>query len=194
VSVVNLFPAYVSLWRRIQSEGVWIHYNGLATDEDGHFVPDGCGSRKAPEIQLTRSRYMSPQHEPSEFLNTGLRANIQKELITLAHEYGHYLSWKSPTTRPRWDRYHAVASRRDRIAGQAGWDAVAGGLSYEEKGLVVDEESLAWSLGRPFVPEHLLAEFDERARRGIHYHRFRLWLDELWPDDAPGQISPALPS
>jgi hypothetical protein len=25
--------------------------------------------------------------------------------------------------------------------------------------------------------------YDERARRGLHYHRYRLGIDELWPDD-----------
>jgi hypothetical protein len=177
------FAAYEALWRRIQSDGVWVHYNGLATHEGGHFAHDGCGRKKKPEIQITRSFYRMPQDEPTELLNHGQPGNVKDELLILAHEYGHYLSWKGETPSEKWNEYHAAAFHRDGVVKQVGWDAVRAALSEDEKQLISDEEDLAWRLGRRFIPDDLHAEYDEKARRGVHNHRYRLGLDELWPED-----------
>ena len=180
---MSLFLIYERLWRRIQAEGVRVHYNGLALDEGGHFLHDGCGKLKKPDIQITRPFYRTPSDEPSEFLNTNARADIKKELLILAHEYGHCLSWKGETPPEKWGSYHAAAFRRDGAVKDGGWDAVPDTLHDAEKQLIVDEETLAWKLGRQFIPEELYAEYDEEARRGVHNHRYRLGLDELWPED-----------
>jgi hypothetical protein len=182
---MSLFAAYERLWRRIQADGVSVHYNGLATDEGGHFQHDGCGDLKEPEIQITRSFYSPPSDEPSEFLNNGEPSDIENELFTLAHEYGHFLSWKRATNLELWCKYHDAILHRGRLwEGGANRDSVCRALSADEKQLIVEEETLAWKLGRPFIPDEWYAAYDEKARRGVHNHRYRLGLDDLWPEDA----------
>jgi hypothetical protein len=133
---MSLFHIYEALWRRIESDGVWVHYNGLDTDEGGHFVHDGCGDQGKPEIQLTRSFYREPMDAPSEMLGNGQPANIKGELLTLAHEYGHCLSWQGGTPHERWNEYHAAVLHQDAVAGGDGWEAVPTVLSHREKQLV----------------------------------------------------------
>jgi hypothetical protein len=31
-----------------------------------------------------------------------------------------------------------------------------------------------------------LEQFEKRARHGLHCHRYRLGIDELWPEDIAG--------
>src|SRR5580658_5889281 len=121
---MSLFHIYEALWRRIESDGVWVHYNGLDTDEGGHFVHDGCGDQGKPEIQLTRSFYREPMDAPSEMLGNGQPANIKGELLTLAHEYGHCLSWQGGTPHERWNEYHAAVLHQDAVAGGDGWEVL----------------------------------------------------------------------
>jgi hypothetical protein len=80
---------------------------------------------------------------------------------------------------------HGASGRHSRRApeGASIPDALAAGLSDGEKDLIVAEETLAWELGRPFVPETLRDEYDRRTVRGIHLHRHALGMEELWPDD-----------
>jgi len=177
----SAFAAYEALWQRIRDGGVWVHYDGVALDEGGHFQHDGCGKLKKPEIQITRSHY-NERERPTEFLNTGEPAPIVNELMTLAHEYGHYLSWSREPASKTWKAYHAAVVRRDKLAAN-GRDAVSKGLSRREMQLICDEETLAWKLGREFIPDGLHTDYDEHSRLGVHYHRYRLGLDELWPED-----------
>jgi len=180
---MSLFDVYVALWRRIQADVGRLSYSGINADEGGHFQHDGCGAHKKPEIVISRPFYASPADEPSEFRSTGERVDIKSELFTLAHEYGHYLSWRVETPREQWAQYHAAAFHRDGVVNQNDWDAVPTALSDAEKQLISDEETLAWKLGRQFIPSELLPEYDEKARFGVHNHRYRLGLDELWPED-----------
>jgi hypothetical protein len=98
---------------------------------------------KKPEIQITRAFYRTPQDEPTELLSNGQPANVEDELLTLAHEYGHYLSWKGETARKTWEQYHAAAFHREGVVKESGWDAVQRALSVAEKQLVSDEETRA---------------------------------------------------
>jgi hypothetical protein len=180
---VSFFNTYEALWRRIQADVGRLSYSGMNADEGGHFQHDGCGIYRKPEIVISRPWYKPPADEPSEFLGDGRKVDIKPEFFTLAHEYGHYLSWRGETPPETWARYHAAACHRDGVVRLSGWDAVPNALSEEEKQVISDEESLAWKLGRAFIPEQLLPEYDEKARRGVHNHRYRLGLDELWPED-----------
>jgi hypothetical protein len=181
---VTLFTSYDALWRRAQADGVWVRYDGAELDEAGSFAHDGCGGYEKPEIRISRPFHGEPEDEPSELLGTGQPADIKSELLTLAHEYGHFLSWNGETPLDRWSRYHAAVLRKDSLEDDGvGRQVVVAALSNDEKLLICEEETIAWKLGRPFVPEALLPEYDDKTRLGIHHHRYRLGLDELWPED-----------
>ncbi len=180
-----LIEQYKSLWNRIHADGVWVRYDGVDVDEAGSFAHDGCGGEEQPEIQISRPFHGEPEDEPSEWIGTGEPADIKSELLTLAHEYGHFLSWNGETPRDTWSRYHAAVLRKDTLEEKGGRERVVAVLSDAEKQLICEEETLAWKLGRPFVPEELLAVYEEKARIGLHHHRYRLGLDELWPEDGP---------
>lgn len=125
--------------------------------------------------------------------------DLLDELITLAHEAGHLFSWKGRTPPGTWATYHESEKRRDAFARafvveaddaqlvdpeRTRWPGskMLACLTDEERALIVDEEALAWSIGRELLQARSFDAFeiyDERARRGVHYHRVRLRIDEL---------------
>ena len=120
---------------------------------------------------------------------------LEAELFILAHEAGHLRSFK--TGGEKWRAYFAAALARDKIV--AGVDrepptdfamrsraATSAGLSTEQKNLIVEEEQLAWELGKELLRSAGMQDFvkyDESTRLGVHFHRYRLGMDELWPSD-----------
>ena len=120
--------------------------------------------------------------------------------MTLAHELGHFLSWKERTQRESWLVYFAAVKARDQA-----WSEVScsGNLEQYNQALraaaqatmtsaqfshILDEEDLAWVLGRELLETVGFDDFGyyaERKRKGLHFHRYRLGLDELWEDDTP---------
>jgi hypothetical protein len=190
-AVMTLFERYVALWRQIESEGVRLLYDGLifAHGIEGLFIHEGRCEPTRPEIWISRPTYKQPRNQPLDVHGDGTPAPIEKELLTLAHEYGHFLSWKGRATDGRWDAYRAAALRRDDIAVGAGPDGVrvawSAAMSEADKTLILDEETLAWKLGRPSIPDELHAEYDEKTRLSLHFYRYRMGFDPLWPEDGP---------
>jgi len=183
----EIFPSYVALWRRLPIEDLWVHYGPDLYGEVGAFQHDGQGGFKRPEIVIVRPHYID-EDEPSLERSDGKPVNLQAEMFTFAHEYGHYLSFIGGTTEEIWQEYHRAAVHRDELlndmpAGDRIIETLAGGLSDREKDVIVAEERRAWELGRQFVPEALLDQYDDAARHGVHCHKYRLGLDPLWPED-----------
>ena len=187
-----IFPSYAALWRRVPVDDLYIHYDGWgARGEAGYFDHHGQGDFKKPEIGIVRPFYVEPD-EPSMERSDGTPVDLVHEMCTLAHEYGHYLSFSGGTSVDTWQAYYRAALHRDQVfdalpdgtSAEQCRDAAANALSDEERTLIVAEETLAWVLGREFVPEPLRAEYDSRARLGVHNHKYRLGIDPLWPEDA----------
>lgn len=177
VSLDDLFAIYVALWRTASTEGAFVRYeSGGARSEAGWFHPRD--EFAGPEIVIVRPFYGN-QTEPSDSRTDGQPVDLLGELITLAHEYGHFRSWSDD--RPRWDAYYAALLRREQVFdaavgdGAARWLEVARLVSSPEKQLILEEEARAWRTGRAHVPVGLLAEYDLRATAGVEAHRARLF-------------------
>jgi hypothetical protein len=202
-----LFPEYEALWRRIQNDGVFVRYDASGRGEEGYFehnrnpiLVDEGKWEWGPVIAVCRDYYTTPVDEPTDHRNNGEKVDLQREFITLAHEYGHCLSYRGGTPRPTWEGYHRAATHRDQLIdvlsavrcrnGLTQRDRLRSRLSGREKRLIVEEETLAWQLGRALVPDHLLDEYDWRARHGVHCHRFRMGMEGLWYEDVTSLNGP----
>lgn len=195
------FQIYVALWRRAEELGTRVQYDG-SMEPGGAFNPDPHDrGEDDPLISITRPHYKEFD-VPSRDLNDGGQhlapPDIIYETITLAHEFGHFLSWKERTPRDAYEAYLVALVTRSRA-----WEAVPehdhaayhdairaaarAALTTEQLALIVAEEERAWAIGREALEELgfvRLDLFDERARHGVHVHRYRMGLDELWPGDA----------
>jgi hypothetical protein len=185
----EIFPVYAALWGRLPVEDLWIHYVGpTPRGEAGYFQHDGQGGFKRPEIGVLRSHFVEPDDEPSMLRSNGVRVNLVTEMFTLAHEFGHYLSYAGVTPPETWHAYHRAVVHRDELGDAidnelSRRDRLRKRLSGRERRLIVAEETRAWALGREFIPEPVLAAYERRARQGVHFHRYRLGIDPLWPQD-----------
>jgi len=97
----DLFAIYEALWRRAETEGAWVHYDGLT----GHGMAGYFAAREDdelnPMIAITRPYYIEID-EPTRESNAPIpyaQPDIDQELITLAHEYGHFRSWAGVSVR-----------------------------------------------------------------------------------------------
>ena len=177
VARADLFEIYVALWKTASIEGAFVHYEGRGErGEAGWFHPRD--ELAGPEIVIVRPFYGNAT-EPSDSRTDGQPVDLQSELVTLAHEYGHFRSWSDD--RPRWNAYYAALLHRDRVYDDAvgddaaRWLEVARRLSLEEKHLILQEEERAWTTGRAHVPGWLLAGYDVSATAGVEEHRARLF-------------------
>jgi hypothetical protein len=196
---------YVALWQKAEALGVGVTYDGSLSDGEGWFHPDpsetGDGS---PSIVIGRPYYQEPSFEPSQLRNVGGQAlptpDLRAEIVTLAHELGHFLSWKGPTSRDRWLTYFEAVKARDQawsaLSYQGSVDqfnemrraAAQVALTPTQLGHILEEEELAWVLGRELLEAlgfDAVDYYAERMRKGLHFHRYRLGLDDLWEDDVP---------
>ena len=203
------FPIYVQLWRRAEQDGAWVHYDGWADHGmAGYFdarVRDGLG----PMIAITRPYYIEDAEVPrreSQAPPPLPQPDIERELATLAHEYGHLHSFLGRTPRDEWERYDTIARLRSSVSDELtenmpdGLTAAEANerfraelgarLGEEACSAIVREETLAWAIGREVLVELGVVDlsfFDERTRIGLHLHRYRLGIDDAWPEDGmPG--------
>ncbi len=155
----ELWATYVALWKRAQAAGIHVHYNGIANNpRSGGFHPrDGAtdGGRR-PMIEIVRP-YYETHDEPTQGRNTGGAhlppPDLLEELITLAHEFGHFLSWKQGNrTRPYVDATTHIERYFD------GEDLPR--LAEEQIQLVRDEERRAWTFGEEELRELGFADWD----------------------------------
>lgn len=186
------FEIYAVLWKRAQAEGALVLYKGASpAGEAGWFdAPHRTG--ELPSITIVRSHYIQVD-EPHEGRNDGGPVDIPSELITLAHEYGHFRSWLCETPRPQWETYLKAAKARDKAYGldMAGEFKViptwTSRLPDAQKQLILEEEGKAWSIGRRVLTEldfEAWAAYEKGERLGLHNHRYRLGLDGAWPEDS----------
>jgi hypothetical protein len=204
----DTFDIYVALWRRAEQLGARVRYDGSLADGEGSFHPNPNGEAEPrPTIDLGRPYYREID-QPSRLRNDGGYAlpapDLADEVVTLAHECGHFLSWKDRTPRQVWNAYLQATVGRDEV-----WDAVRedGSLSdeseriraaskrslaVEDMTLILEEEQRAWTIGGELLEQVGFTDFASYARRerlGLHFHRYRLGLDDLWPEDLAMQAA-----
>ncbi len=165
-----MLSLYKTLWIRSGAEGVPVTYAGETPNgEDGWFQVyfDESEGVECGSIHMVRPFYGDPR-TPSATRSAAAPADlappdILAELCTLAHEYGHAVSWRAGN---RTAEYVAATDRMFKLL-----DAAAGGrLTDEECSLIEAEERRAWANGRAMLGELGFADwavFDERERAGL---------------------------
>ena len=205
----EVWAVYEKAWRRVESEGAFVHYGGVQLwGEAGYFNDREDPRRKVqrkPEIIVHRPHYRSNEMPSRVCIEGHPDPDLRAELATLVHEYGHFASYRGHTPRLEWDVYKQTAVARNKLEEEiaaplrdAGLTAIqfndqvratlAGRLGSEAVARIINEETLAWRLGRELLVEfgaddEFLAFYDSRTQIGLHNHRYRLDLDELRPED-----------
>ena len=216
---MDLFDIYLALWARARSAGACVHYfdqpladppslHGDQTGASGWFLANADIADAQPVIQIYRLEYddaLTPSRSRRHGGGSLPTPDLEYELITLAHEYGHLMSYRGRTQRADWDLYTASARRRGDIAERVIAEMPTGlapsaanellrlslyeGLGERDRSRIVAEESLAWRIGREALSElgHVdFQQFDRREADGLHAHRYWLGLDDVWPGDEGG--------
>lgn len=223
LSLMDVFDIYVALWEGARVAGACVHYFdhpradppsllGDRTGASGWFLANADVEDGQPVIQIYRLECDDDSFTPSRTRGPG-GANLpppdlEHELITLAHEYGHLMSYLGRTPREDWEKYDAAARRRgeivDHVIDLMAADlppvavsdrirhALYDGLNEEDRVRIVAEEALAWRIGQEVLRELGLDDFEQFNKReveGLHAHRYRLGLDDPWPGDEVGITS-----
>lgn len=220
---MQVFEMYVALWERAQAEGACVHYfdhpradppniRGDRSGASGWFHANADIEDGQPVIQIYRLECDDDAFTPSRTRGPNGAdlppPDLEHELITLAHEYGHLISFLTQTPRAEWKRYSAAASKRGQIMkatceemphalssaerNERLRSSLHSGLDNEERDRIVKEEALAWKIGRQVLQEFGMADlsaYDRRTVEGLHAHRYRLGMDEAWPQDEHGLTS-----
>lgn len=181
---------YVALWDRLSQVVVpgitgmfnrpvtlrLVYGNTLANGMRGYFAvynraPDGTFAFHAPSprIMIHRAFRYSDGPDPS-------RASVE-EVCTLAHEYGHFLSWLGWFTRQTgpWRAYFDAACKRDAIM-QAQRTGRSSPLrfTHEDRRLILDEEQRATRHGARLLESVGFRHWPAWARgmgRNVRNHR-----------------------
>lgn len=204
-AAADIFDSYKALWARASAEGAGVTYDGTC-EPDGYFDLGENGAeyplpvigiyRKWPELPCDPCRGYGVDAPPD-----AKPPDLKKELIVLAHEFGHLMSWKGRTPRAEWECYYAVATKRNQVVSESKKaaravpedqqtqfqiDALRRALTDEERALVLTEEALAWDIAREALAALEFADwpaFDREREQSLHVHRYRLGLDELLDTD-----------
>ena len=139
------FGLYEHVWSRIKARDVAVQYDACVGVMNSHFQDDG----KAPSIVIvcTNGGFERVHaNKPSRRLASGGVASderLQRELIAMAHEYGHVVSKQGRTPLDEWKKYRAAEDKRRR--GEP--------ISAGETRRILDEETLAWEISRELLTE-----------------------------------------
>jgi|JI10StandDraft_1071094.scaffolds.fasta_scaffold06236_10 hypothetical protein len=201
----DTFDIYSALWARAEGEGSTVSYYAVG-EPGGYFHPNERGAGHAyPMISIYRpwpEHTTAPCRGYSQYAPPDLAPpDLRHELLVLAHEFGHLMSWKGRTPRATWERYNAVAIKREKLNSEAleaaqavpedaqaqyVIDALWRALTDEERALILTEEALAWDVAREALAALDFAEwpeFDRERDKSLHIHRYRLGLDPLLDTD-----------
>ena len=198
----DMFSIYRALWERAEKQGALIRYNGLMADGEGSFYPaPGRNGIATPTIEIGRP-YYDRIDAPSQSRNASGQEKLPApdllcETATLAHEVGHFLSWKERTSPDEYKEYFNAAKVRDMA-----WDGVPSTddvdayndgiraaaqsvLTSQQIERILAEEQLAWDIGREVLVDLGFDEWTYYARResdGLYFHRYRLGVEALRPE------------
>jgi hypothetical protein len=170
----TLADVLLTLWTRAKADGLQaILYRGALSSREAmlegffHPFPNRKGVPK-PKIWLFCRNVPHPHDQPHT-----TDPNLRKTVVTLAHETGHFLSWRlaSSGATAAWHAYFAAACQRDEDPTK---------LAAEQKHLIMAEEERAWDLGRPLLIDAGFGEwsaFDEARDTGLRNHRILMGLE-----------------
>jgi len=176
------FAMYCALWHHAAAEGIYVGYQGIDTNVLGFFDPretvrNGLGW---PQICITRPYYYPSIDQPSDQKHPDDAAkpiDVLDELFTLAHEYGHYISFKAGN---RTTEYVEAVTHIGNCVDSGNTPTI----SAHAIALVREEETRAWQFGRDTLQTlgcDVLAPFDERAKRSLERY------EEIFRGDIQGK-------
>ena len=204
---MDLFAGYEAAWKRGVDEGCLVAYQDRWPELGGFFKANHADGSQ-PVINLYRANFKAPRRAASRMLRDDTPVSdeqLWQELITYAHEFGHFMSFNGVTPRDEWLKYIALEFRRSEIDDRvrtnlSGADVntlnaelrrvMLAEYTPDDRQRILAEEQLAWSLGRELLSTlgfTDLAVVDARAQHGLHYYRCRFGTEDLWPcDEHPG--------
>lgn len=192
----DVFTIYQKAWAAAEVAGATVRYQSHLPGGYFHPVAQANGavspiigiSRPWPEQATKPCRGYSQHAPPGQ-----PPPDIAHELMILAHEYGHLLSWKERTPRARWRQGNAATRKRDEAWGTAPGTISERGarafpaLTDEERALIVEEETTAWEIARELLDDLGFSEWDTFARdREESLQNTRLSLGIALPPKAGG--------
>jgi hypothetical protein len=151
----DVWSIYVRLWRQANADDVHVSYTGLAGLEGGKFylMP---GNKKPARIEVCRPFYETFA-TPSQGRNAGAPADMPApdltiELFVLAHEIGHFESWREDSA-----RFDLHAASYERLTAHV---ADASTILLPEDARILDEENRAWDTARATLQREAFADLD----------------------------------
>jgi hypothetical protein len=133
---------FAELWKQATDDGAYVFYRGAISERDkgleGAFYPPDREMGTPPWVCIfpETGRDMPTRHD--EPMTEG--PSVLRDLIILAHEYGHFRSWVDACkgTTEAWQAYFRAATILHTTDIE---------LSAVQARLVIDEEQRAWNLG-----------------------------------------------
>ena len=207
----RLLTTYKQIWSGAEAEGAFVNYYGISARGEAGYFHAREGEGRKPIIAIVRPYYVTDE-KPSRRRNNGIDVTddeMRAEMMTLAHECGHFRSWlrardAGGAARVEWLAYQDVARRRDAIADRIPRNAEdfyarlreanQRDLSDEDRRRIVNEETAAWRIGREALEQvgyDRLDEYDLRAEAGPQIYRYHLGMVplEAVPEWARGQAT-----
>lgn len=146
--MIDVWELYQRVWHQAEAEDVAVMYNGIPPrGEHGWFHPQNHpNGRSFPVIHIARPYYSGDGRTPTQTVNNPdlPPPDLLAELLTLAHEYGHFRSWKAGG---RTAAYEAAVIALEKQVDSASEPM----LSEEQRELIRTEEETAWQIGRQIL-------------------------------------------
>jgi hypothetical protein len=155
-------PDLDALGVHIEASGVEVEvlYCEKPDDRGGVFFHGAHRSATGPSIEITRPR---GEQNRETLMWAPTAEQSQEVLFTLAHEFGHCLSWREVA--PRYEAFFTACLRFKLAQERDVRDMpVTDPLTPEETRLIEEEEERAWTLGRRHVRQDHVDEYDAHAQ------------------------------
>lgn len=164
----QVWAVYVALWTDLEAEGVEVRYFAWNEDNGGFRAERTYDDGTSTPRQLIVCRFFPPvpATTPSQWRGDGWtpfdpdipeHPDLVRELVLMAHEAGHHRS----------DRAIAQSEVEGRRAMHTAARELASELrSQEQRAMLLEEETLAWEIGRQLLEERGFTGWDvfERER------------------------------
>ncbi|HEU4411656.1 MAG TPA: hypothetical protein VFS43_40810 [Polyangiaceae bacterium] len=173
----HVWGVYEPFWRFMQRQKrIIVMYAGPTPDgERGTFCPnDDAPVPCPPMITVTREHYLTPETEPRRERADKVKPDLLDELITLAHEYGHFVSWGEGHRTPE------LVEAGNRLFRRRAGDLQEPCLDASQRDLVLQEEERAWSHGRRALQKtgfEWWPAFDQREQEDLGHYKEMLRCD-----------------
>jgi hypothetical protein len=212
--VDELLEVYQRLWAHARAGGVVVKFWPFVADVAGRYEHGEATTdepRRDPLIRIVRRDALVADEDalPTRERRVGPTLDddeLRRELLTLAHEYGHFVShWESRaaggSARETWLAYHRSLNKWNEISARFDAcedpreqdrrrrEAARRELDDTDREQILGEESTAWRHGRRTLEdlggtESVLEQCDTRSRESLRFYRVRLGIEQPRPEDA----------